>query len=196
MTAVGTIRKVEGDRVFLAPFDSNYCALYAQWLNKVETGVYLSTLPMMITPDSVREYHAQASAQGDHIFGIWLLEERCLIGSCGLHHIDQVNSRAEIGIYIGDDKQQDQGYGTEAVLLLLDYGFQILNMNSIYLQAYSFNTRAINCYERCGFKTGGRLREARLINGQKYDHVYMDILASEFPGYRLKEKINSLLEAR
>lgn len=191
---MGSIKKVEGDRIFLAPFDSNYSAIYAQWLNKLDPGVYLSTLPLMITPDSVKEYHASASAQGDHIFGIWLVEERSLIGSCGLHHIDTLNRRAEIGIYIGEDKQQNQGYGKETILLLLDYGFQILNLNSIYLQAYSYNTRAIQCYERCGFKTVGRLREARLINGRKYDHVYMDILASEFPGYRLKERIHSLLE--
>lgn len=190
---MGDIRKIEGDRIFLAPFNPADSSLYARWLNQVQTGIYLSTLPLIITSETVENYHASVGAQGDHIFGIWVKKEDRLVGSCGLQQIDFVNRRAQIGIYIGEPEQQNRGLGTETVLLLLDYGFNILNLNSIYLLPYSFNTRAVKCYEKCGFKMNGVYRQARIINGKPFDQLYMDMVAEEFPGYRLKEKLDALL---
>lgn len=80
-------------------------------------------------------------------------------------------------------------------MLLLDYGFNILNLNNIYLRPYAFNARAIRCYEACGFQVAGRLREAKIINGQKYDEVWLDILASEFPGAELHEQLARLTKS-
>ena len=57
-----------------------------------------------------------------------------------------------------------------------------MNLHNIKLRAYSFNERAINCYQKCGFKEIGRRREARIVAGEKYDVIQMDILASEFAG--------------
>lgn len=53
-------------------------------------------------------------------------------------------------------------------------------MNNIYLKVYSYNKPAINCYKKIGFKEAGKLREAKIIAGIKYDEIYMDILAKEF----------------
>jgi RimJ/RimL family protein N-acetyltransferase len=186
-------RKIEGEHIYLAPIRHEDSEIYARWLNELETSIFLALFPQIITPESSRDYFAQATARGDHLFGITLRENDALIGSGGLLNIDLINRNAEIGLYIGAQECLNQGYGSESVMLLLDYGFQVLNLNSIYLAPYSFNTRAIRCYEKCGFKTAGCLRETRIINSRKYDQIYMDILASEFPGYRLKEKIKSLL---
>jgi RimJ/RimL family protein N-acetyltransferase len=48
------------------------------------------------------------------------------------------------------------------------------------LGVFAFNTQAINCYLKVGFKEIGRRRQARIIGGQKYDAILMDILAEEF----------------
>ena len=52
------------------------------------------------------------------------------------------------------------------VRLLLDYGFNLLNLNSVMLGTFAFNQRAIRCYERVGFKVIGRRRQARIIAGE------------------------------
>ncbi|MFA7147749.1 MAG: GNAT family protein [Syntrophomonadaceae bacterium] len=186
-------RKIEGDHIYLAPIRHEDSEIYARWLNEAETSIFLAVFPQIITPQSSRDYFAQATARGDHLFGITLRKNDTLIGSSGLLNIDFINRKAEIGLYIGAQDCLNQGYGSESVMLLLDYGFQVLNLNSIHLIPFSFNPRAIRCYEKCGFKIAGRLRETCIINGKKYDQIYMDILASEFPGYRLKQKIKSLL---
>ena len=73
-----------------------------------------------------------------------------------------------------------KGYGTEAIRVLLDYGFNYMNLHSIKLTVFAFNERALRCYKKCGFKETGRNRENRFINGKYYDTILMDILAEEF----------------
>jgi len=81
---------------------------------------------------------------------------------------------------IGEKDKWGEGYGGEAVTLLLDYGFNILNLNSVQLGVFAFNQRAIRCYERIGFKHIGTARESRILGGEKHGTILMDILASEF----------------
>ena len=66
--------------------------------------------------------------------------------------------------------------------MLLNYGFNTLNLHNIYLGVYSFNEAAIKCYKKVGFKEAGRLRQAKYYNGKRYDDITMDILRDEFYG--------------
>lgn len=47
---------------------------------------------------------------------------------------------------------QDKGYGKECLMRMIDYGFNDLGLNRIYLGVYRYNARAIHVYEACGFK--------------------------------------------
>jgi RimJ/RimL family protein N-acetyltransferase len=97
-----------------------------------------------------------------------------------LFAVDSVNRHAMLGIFIGEEAYRGRGYGPEAIRLLLDYGFNLLNLNSVMLGVMSFNQRAVRCYEKVGFREIGRRREARIIGGQRFDGILMDILADEF----------------
>ena len=92
------------------------------------------------------------------------------------------------GIFIGDKDYREKGYGTEAIRLILDYGFNYLNLNNIKLDLMEFNERALACYKKCGFKEYGRRRKCRFINGKCYDVIEMDILSGEFKGSYIKNK--------
>lgn len=93
-------------------------------------------------------------------FNIVTLNEDKLIGSISLENIDHTNRRATLGIFIGDREEREKGYGTEAIRLILDYGFNYLNLNNINLDVMEFNDRAIACYKKCGFKEIGRRRKS------------------------------------
>ena len=103
-----------------------------------------------------------------------------MIGGCGLINPDHLNRTAEAGIFIGEKSCWNKGYGEEAMRLLLDYAFNILDFNNIMLNVYAYNTRAIRCYRKIGFREIGRRRRARRIQGRSYDILFMDILAQEF----------------
>jgi RimJ/RimL family protein N-acetyltransferase len=164
---------------------------WAQWDNDLEV-----TLPLgdeAYTPfplSKSEEVMAGILRRQDHVFGIVDLETDELIGRGMLFDLDLVNRKAMLGIVIGAKAYWGQGYGQEAVRLLLEYAFSLLNLNSVMLGTFSFNRRAIHCYERVGFKEIGRRRQARIIGDRKYDIVLMDILAEEFESVYVRQFVD------
>ena len=68
----------------------------------------------------------------------------------GIRNIKWIRRESELGIVL-DAKHMNQGYGTEAILLFLEYYFHKLKMKSILLRTAKYNKRAIRCYTHCGF---------------------------------------------
>lgn len=121
-------------------------------------------------------------------FAIVTLEDNKLIGSISIENINHIKRRGTLGIFIGDKDYRSKGYGTEAIRLILEYGFKYLNLNNIKLDLMEFNERALKCYKKCGFKEYGRRRKSEFVNGKYYDTIEMDILAEEFEGDFIRNK--------
>ena len=69
------------------------------------------------------------------------------IGQCDLMKITSYSRKASLAIVIGPE-HQGQGYGTEAIGLLLELAFNHLNLNRVQLRVHSDNARALRCYEK------------------------------------------------
>jgi len=102
------------------------------------------------------------------------------IGHLGLHVINHKNRCASAGIVIGEKAYWGKGYGTEAVRLLLRYGFEELNLHRIYAEVWSFNERSLRTCLKLGFREEGRRREAVFKNGVYYDEVVFGLLKKEW----------------
>ena len=181
-------RKLAGHKCYLSPCRLEDADRWAEWFNDLEV-----TLPLgdeAYTPSSLegeQEAIREIQKSRSHVFSIVDLETDQLVGRCLLFNVDPVNRSAMLGIVIGEKSRWDQSYGQEAARLLLDYGFSLLNLNSVMLGTFSFNVRAMRCYEKVGFKLIGRRREARTIAGKKYDMILMDLLAGEFESPYVKK---------
>jgi len=99
-----------------------------------------------------------------------------MIGVCGLSGINETARSAEIGIGIGNKAYWNQGYGREAVALLIDYAFRYRNLRRVWLWTHASNQRAISSYRSAGFVEEGRLREHVWSNGAYDDAVYMGVM--------------------
>jgi RimJ/RimL family protein N-acetyltransferase len=64
--------------------------------------------------------------------------------------------------------------------LMLQHGFDTLNLNRIFLRVYSNNLRAIRCYEKAGFVQEGCMRQAHYQDGNYLDILLMSVLHSEW----------------
>ncbi|PJF44100.1 MAG: N-acetyltransferase, partial [Phototrophicales bacterium] len=102
----------------------------------------------------------------------------------GLHGPDLRNRSSEVGISIGQPSYWDQGYGTDAMRVLLRYGFYEINLHRIELKVYSFNERAIRSYEKLGFQKEVVARQAIFRDGQYHDVIIMGLLRSEWRDVR------------
>lgn len=107
------------------------------------------------------------------------LDGKC-IGVAALHHISEADRSARYRIGIFDPTLHSKGIGTEATMLVLKYAFEDLQLHRVDLLVLDYNKRAIRCYEKCGFRCDGILRESAFIEGKYYSDRIMSILDYEY----------------
>lgn len=173
-------KKLVGERVYLSPMCMADAETFTKWMNDFNVTDYTGRSSSLMTMEAENSWMNNVLNSNEPLFSIIKLENDELIGNISLMKIDNIRRTATLGIMIGEDKNRSKGYGTEAIKLLLDYGFNYLNLNNIMLEVFAFNERAIRAYQKAGFKEIGRRREAYFLNGKYYDEVYMDVLAKEF----------------
>lgn len=181
-------KKLVGDRIYLSPRNEEDVEIFTQWLNDFNTTDYIGRSSNVVTLSGEKEYLQKPMADNARNFAIINLENDKMIGTVGLENINFIDRYAVLGIFIGDKDFRNNGYGSEAIKLLLDYGFNYLNLESVKLNLLAFNERALACYKKCGFKETGRRRKHKYINGEYYDVIIMDILKEEFNGEYIKNK--------
>jgi len=173
-------RKLIGKKCYLSPINVEDADQYCEWLNDLEVASNLLIFNQQLSLEREKMILQNMMKNNDQIFAIVDADKDKLIGNCSIFRINERNRKAEVGIFIGDKNYLSKGYGSEALFLLVDYGFNVLNLNNIMLEVFSYNKRAITSYKKVGFKEIGRRREAIIFAGEKYDEIYMDILASDF----------------
>ena len=123
-----------------------------------------------------RWYHANVPDRNYQIFAMEAASGQ-LIGDMELDHICWNKREAELRIRIGDRRFWGQGYGSEAIQLMLNHFMTERNFNRIYLRVYEFNHRAIRCYLKNGFQQIGILQRRR--SGWK-NIILMEITRQKF----------------
>lgn len=160
------IKKIIGKRIALGIMEANEAERCAKWMNDLTVTDNLGTTFNIYTVEAEKNWIINNARE--HQFAIIRLEDEQWIGNCGLHAINQISQYAEVGIFIGDDENRNQGYGREALSLLIDYAFDSLNLHSLMLQVFSFNEQAISCYKKVGFEEMGRRRERAIMQKDNF----------------------------
>ncbi|MFE8702967.1 GNAT family N-acetyltransferase [Cytobacillus sp. FJAT-54145] len=174
------VRFLEGNRVYLRPLSLDDTELYFETLYHPQTRMLTGTQKVFTKEQIHRYIEGKASDSTSVLLLIALRETDEVIGDIALQSIDGMNRSANIRIAINQDQHQGKGYGQEAMKLMLDYGFGILNLHRVELNVFAFNERAASVYEKLGFKQEGVQREALYYNHQYHDSILMSILEDEY----------------
>jgi RimJ/RimL family protein N-acetyltransferase len=170
-------KKIVGENVYLSPIDPDDAEQFAEWMNDYETMRYMTIYPKMVSAQSERETLEQLAKEQN--YSIVKLDGDELIGNIGLVDINYINRTADVGIFIGKSAERSKGYGGEALKLLVQYAFDILNLQEISLTLHSDNARALACYKKAGFTEYGRRKRAIYMGGEYLDCIFMQILRPE-----------------
>jgi len=171
---------LKGKRISLAPIKREYIESFLKWFNDPEITQYLIMYRPLTRMEEEDWFENLKNSEDSIRFSIVIPHEdgsEKLIGNCGLHKIDWKNRVAEAGIVIGEKEYQSKGFGTEAMELLLEYGFKTVNLNRIELDTYAFNVRALKSYKKVGFIEEGRKRQFMWNKGKYHDAIMISILA-------------------
>jgi len=171
---------IVGERIYLRAVEPQDSSLLMRCNNQpeVQTTFFIAfpTNTYRQEQDILRLYEKK-----DYVpFVICIKENDKAIGITAFHRIDLVSRAAVYSIRIANEQDWGHGYGSEVTKLMVEYGFEKLNLNRIQLHVFSANQRGIRAYEKAGFIKEGLLREAMYHNDQYCDFLVMGILRREY----------------
>ena len=89
------------------------------------------------------------------------------IGLIDLFDFDPKNHRAGIGIIIMDEEYRNKGVGAEAITLLCNYAFSVLELRQIYANVTEDNKGSIHLFTKLGFEEVG-VKKDWIFSGGNY----------------------------
>jgi ribosomal-protein-serine acetyltransferase len=111
--------------------------------------------------------------------GIFLREERQLIGGIGMHHWNHELKLAQVGYWISRECQ-GRGLMHRSAVRFLDFLFRKVGMNKVEMHIVTHNTRSLKLAERLGAQWEGRIRQSLKVGGKLEDVIVTGILRSEW----------------
>lgn len=104
-----------------------------------------------------------------------------LIGTTGLTDLDQrVSNSCYFRILIGESRFWNRGYGTEATRLMMTEAFERHGLESVKLEVFDYNYRAIAAYQRVGFHFVGEHTEWPEAGGESLHVLEMRLDKADF----------------
>ncbi len=100
------------------------------------------------------------------------------IGSVYLRDIDREKKKAEYGIFIGEEDALGRGYGVRAAKLMLEYGFNTLHLEKIFLRVLEDNAGARKSYTKAGFQVIENKRESVELEQGVRNVLFMEVRRS------------------
>lgn len=155
--------------------DSN---LLFEWINNRELVVLNAPFRPIPEAEHKKWFDDIATRKNLAFFMIEDVRSGMAIGSCQLTNIHNIHRSAELQIRIGRSDFRNKGAGSEALRLLINYGFETLSLHRIMLHVFSTNLRAINTYRKIGFQQEGLLRDAAYIEGQWQDVLVFGLIGT------------------
>lgn len=102
-----------------------------------------------------------------------------LAGSIGLHpQTDIKRKNAEMGYWLAE-QFWGKGIATEAVKLMLDYGFKHFDVHRIFARPFSFNIGSQKVLEKAGFQFESLLKNGFFKSGVFTDELIYSVVREE-----------------
>lgn len=164
---------LQSKNVRLRALEPSDVDLLYEWENNTEVWIISNTLKpfskytltKFIEADSHDIYELKQLR-----FMIDSIEMNETVGMIDIYEFDPYHRRAGIGIFI-DKRFRQKNFASEALDLLIDYGFNFLNLNQFFCEISVSNETSINLFKKKGFTITG-LKKQWLFTGKNFEDVY------------------------
>jgi RimJ/RimL family protein N-acetyltransferase len=177
----------ETERVRLAPPDPDHDAqVESVWTHDSAYLRLLDAAPVRpLSPGQVKKKYEALEKEHDKQFYFALRTREPegagrLLGFVQLQGVDWLHGAAELRLGIGAPADRGQGYGSEAVGLILHYAFDELGLHRVGALTYEYNPGAMRFIERQGFCLEVRMRQAVQRDFRRWDGLHYGLLRSEW----------------
>lgn len=171
---------LRGERVLLRPVERRDVPIIWSLLEDLAVTVPSEDGPVRPASLSAAEarFERHLTDRPPDLLELAVVADDKVIGQAQLHSIDYFSRRCELGIALGQ-RYWNRGFGQDAVRTIVDYGFDVLNMNRVGLRVVADDERAVAAYRKAGFVEEGRLRQHAMVQGELHDDLVMGILRED-----------------
>ena len=178
---------IEGLLVDLVPYGTHYVDQEHTWHNSEAWFWAEAGFRPFRTKNAIRREHEAWLEQREKqppnmiMFGIQA-KDGTPLGDIALFEMLPWHRVGMLGAAIGDPAYWGGGYGTDALLLMVDYAFSWLDMHRLWLSTMALNVRVLRQMEKVGFAPEGRRRGMWYADGAWVDDVVYGVLREEWAG--------------
>lgn len=158
---------LNGKKIELVAFEKKDMQLLHKWNNDPEVIKYFRDPEPESTEQEKKWFERLVEKENAKTFTVIL--DKQPIGVIYLSQIDWRDRNARLSIIIGEKDKWGKGYGTDAVLTLVEFAFEELNLHRIELDVFAVNKKAIRCYEKAGFAVEGIKKDKFFLDGKYID---------------------------
>jgi RimJ/RimL family protein N-acetyltransferase len=145
--------------IHLEKFEKTDYSRLIDWIDSEELMVIFSgqIFDFPITNSQLDTYLQNPNRK---VYKVIISESKEIIGHAELNAINIRSKNARIcRVLVANKDYRNKGLGSLTINELVRIGFNELKLHRIDLGVYDFNKQAIRCYEKCGFKNEGLLRD-------------------------------------
>lgn len=179
-------KKYESERLYLSPRIADDYQIYTKWMNDESLGSGLGTFKTMFTELAEKEWIENACKKDLPDFSLIRKEDNKIIGAYGLELKDGVARRYHVGGFIGEKEDRGKGYGTEALMLITKYAFEILNAETLFSGIYEFNEASLKAAKKAGYSVVGKFRKSYFYGGKLNDEYMVEITKEDYKAQNSK----------
>lgn len=122
---------------------------------------------------------SQYSSGNFYDWAVTLADSGKMIGTCGFASIDEENNCGEIG-YVLNPQYWGKGLATEALLRVMRFGFDYMDLHRVYVRIMEHNTASERVAEKCGMRHEATLKSSLLVKGEYRTIKIYALLRDEF----------------
>jgi len=154
---------------------------YPYWFEDEEVHKYNSHWSNPKTLKSVSKFIDDLEFDSTQlVFSIYSVKNNKHIGNISLQNIDSFNQSAEMAFLFGDRDYWGKGYAFLASKIIINHGFNHLNLKRLYLGCLEKNTAMCKLSIKLGFLKEGLRRRAIFSGGDFNDVVEYGLLKDEY----------------
>lgn len=138
--------------------------------------------------EQMKWYESVVADKVNKRFAIEVLETGEAVGMISLTNINWKNRSAFHAIRLGSNVPKGKGIGTDAVMAIMRYAFDELQMVRLDGAWVEYNERSLGMYKKCGWKVEGVKEKAKYHNGKYYSVLIGGILREDYE--EAKKRLN------
>ncbi len=174
--------KVIGKRLILRSASPKDAVELARQINHKKIGQWTTHIPYPYRLTDAKKFiREQANKLKKGTDQFWFITEKdsgLIIGGIGLHHISKENKKAELGYWLHPDKW-GVGLTTEAVKLVVKYGFKKMKLHRIYAFCFAANIGSQRVLKKNKFVLEGKQRQSFYRFGSWQDILWYSLLKTD-----------------